>query len=133
MQYLQKLLSTFRKDHPEKPTAASPPIDSAPLMARPTVKPTTKQKRGQQAKANGAKKRAKKSWTFDFYLVFGPVLILPRYSAKRSSLVTYPSPPATAFSALPFQFFHLLVFSPETSTRPGGFFLPMQFHDCSAD
>ncbi len=34
-----KLINTFHRDHPEKPTATSPPIDSAPPMARPTVKP----------------------------------------------------------------------------------------------
>ncbi len=37
--HLRKLISTFHRDHPEKPTATFPPIDSAPPMARPTVRP----------------------------------------------------------------------------------------------
>ncbi len=40
--HLHKLISTFHRNHPEKLTATSPPIDSAPLMARPTVKPKAK-------------------------------------------------------------------------------------------
>ncbi len=64
--HLRKLINTFYHDHPEKPTATFPPIDSAPLMARPTVKPrakasSIKQKQGRPAKANGTSKRAKKS------------------------------------------------------------------------
>ncbi len=63
--HLYKLISTFHRDYPEKLTATSLPIDSAPLMARPTVKPrakasSTKQKQGRPAKANGTNKRAKK-------------------------------------------------------------------------
>ena len=49
VQHLKKLINSFYKDHPEKPTSTFSPIDSAPLIARPTVKPTkptTKQKRG---------------------------------------------------------------------------------------
>ncbi len=66
MLYLCKLNSTFHRDHPERLTATSPPIDSAPPMARPTVKPraeasSTKQKRGRSAKDSGASKRAKKT------------------------------------------------------------------------
>ena len=61
VQHLKKLISSFHKDHPEKPTATSPPIDSAPPMARPTVKPTAKAttKRKQGRPANSASKRAK--------------------------------------------------------------------------
>ncbi len=64
--YLCKLISTFHHDYPEKPTMTSPPIDSAPPMARPTVKPraeasSTKQKQSRPAKANGTHKCAKKS------------------------------------------------------------------------
>ena len=48
--YLKKLISCFHKEHPEKPTATSPPIDSAPPMARPTVRSTSlKRKQGQPA------------------------------------------------------------------------------------
>ena len=61
IQHLKKLISSFHKDPPEKPIGTSPPIDSAPPMARPTIKPTakatTKQKRGRPA--NSTSKRAK--------------------------------------------------------------------------
>ena len=61
VQYLKKLINFFHKDLLEKPIATFPPIDSAPLMARPTIKLTaktiTKQKRGRSA--NSASKRAK--------------------------------------------------------------------------
>ncbi len=64
--YLRKLISTFYRDHPEKLTTTSPPIDSAPPMAMPTIKPraeasSTKQKQGRPAKDSGASKRAKKT------------------------------------------------------------------------
>ena len=60
VQHLRKLISSFHKDHPDKPTATSPAIDTAPPMARPTVKPAEppKQKRGRLA--NSTNKRAKK-------------------------------------------------------------------------
>ncbi len=35
--HLRKLISTFHKEHPEKSIAISPPLDSAPLMARLTI------------------------------------------------------------------------------------------------
>ena len=65
VQYLRKLISFFYKGHLEKPTANSLPVNSAPLIARPTAKPARpiiKQKRGQLA--NNANKWAKKNWTF---------------------------------------------------------------------
>ena len=40
VQHLKKLISSFHKDHSDKSTATSPAIDTAPPMARPTVKPT---------------------------------------------------------------------------------------------
>ena len=58
----RKLISSFHKDHPEKPTATSLAINTVPPMAQPTIRPTaepTKQKRGQPA--NSTNKRAKKS------------------------------------------------------------------------
>ena len=39
MQHLWKFVSTFYKDHPDKLTATSPPIDLAPPMAKRTVPP----------------------------------------------------------------------------------------------
>ena len=48
--HLWKMIFTFHKDHPEKPTATFPLLNSAPPMAKPSVKPTvklsTKQKQG---------------------------------------------------------------------------------------
>ena len=38
--HLQKLVSTFHMDHLEKPSTTSALPDSAPPMAKPTVKPT---------------------------------------------------------------------------------------------
>ena len=58
--HLRKMISAFHKDHPEKPTATSPPLDSAPPMAKPStkppVKPSAKRKRGRPI---GSTKRAK--------------------------------------------------------------------------
>ena len=64
VQHHRKLISSFHKDHPEKPTATSEAIDTVPPMARPTIKPKSatkpaKQKRGRPT--NSANKRAKKS------------------------------------------------------------------------
>ena len=55
--HLRKLINTFYKKHPEKPTATSPLLDSAPPMTRPTVPKEPKQKRGRPSK--GANKRGK--------------------------------------------------------------------------
>ncbi len=64
--HLHKLISTFYWDYPEKLTATSPPIDSAPPIVRLIVKPrakalSTKQKRDRPVKDSGASKRAKKT------------------------------------------------------------------------
>ena len=62
VQYLRKLISLLDKDHPKKPTATSPLIDSAPPIPKPIVKPTakstTKWKQGRPA--NSTNKQAKK-------------------------------------------------------------------------
>ncbi len=62
--HLYNLISTFYRDHPEKPTTTSPPIDFAPPIARPTVKPrakaSSKQKQNRPAKNSSTNKRAKK-------------------------------------------------------------------------
>ena len=49
VQHLRKLVSTFHKNYPNKPTATSLPIDLAPLIAKCTTPPNVngKQKRGQ--------------------------------------------------------------------------------------
>ena len=57
VQHLRKLISSFHKDHLDKPTATSLAINTAPPMARLTVKLPVKQKRGQPIER--AKKRAK--------------------------------------------------------------------------
>ena len=65
VQHPKTLISLFYKDHPKKPTATFPPVDSASPMAKPTVKlarPITKRKQGRPA--NSANKQAKKNWTF---------------------------------------------------------------------
>ncbi len=55
--HLRKLISTFHKEHPEKPTVTSPPLDSAPPMTRPTIPKEPTQKRGRLSK--GANKRGR--------------------------------------------------------------------------
>ena len=73
--HLRKMISTFHKDHPKKPTATSPPLNSAPPMAKlsvkPSVKPFTKQKWGHPISST---KQAKEwdigQWDFSF-----PVLV----------------------------------------------------------
>ena len=58
--YLRKIISTFHKDHPEKPMATSPPLDSSPPIAKLSVKlpvkPSAKQKR---SRPTGSIKQAK--------------------------------------------------------------------------
>ena len=64
IQHLRRLVSTFHKKNPDKPTATSTPVDTAPLTARPTVKPgarNNKRKRGRPAKASSTSKRSKKN------------------------------------------------------------------------
>ncbi len=55
--HLRKFISIFHKEHPEKPTATSPPLDSASPMARPTIPKEPKQKRGRPSK--GANKQGR--------------------------------------------------------------------------
>ena len=70
IQHLKKLINLFYKNHPDKPTATFLAIDTAPPMARPTVKPAEPLKRKQGQPANSTNKRAKKWAVFDFYHVF---------------------------------------------------------------
>lgn len=66
MQHFWKWINTFHKNYLNKLIATSSRIDTAPPMAKPTVKPrlkisSTKQKKlGETTKASGANKRAKK-------------------------------------------------------------------------
>ena len=55
--HLRKMVSTFHKDHPEKPTATSASLNSVPPMAKPTIQLPAKRKQGQPT--GRAKKRAK--------------------------------------------------------------------------
>ena len=48
--YLQKMVSIFHKNYPEKPTATLVPLDFAPPMAKPIVKLPAKQKQRRLAK-----------------------------------------------------------------------------------
>ena len=67
IQQLQRLFTAYHKDNPEKPTATSAFIDTAPPMARPTAPPIARlmtaptKKRGQPAKPMAAptKKRSR--------------------------------------------------------------------------
>ncbi len=56
--YLRKLINTFHKEHLEKPTVTSPPLTSAPPMARLTIPKEPKRKRGHPSK--GANRRGRK-------------------------------------------------------------------------
>ncbi len=53
--HLRKLISTLHKEHPEKSTATSPPLDSTPLMDRALVPKEPKQKRGHPSKGTNKK------------------------------------------------------------------------------
>lgn len=68
MQYFRKLISTFHKNYPKKPTATSLLVNTALPIARATIRPEAnaiQQKRSQSAETKGAK-YAKKSWEFEF-------------------------------------------------------------------
>ena len=59
VQHLRKLISSFHKDHPNKPTATSLTINTVPPMARLSVKPTEPLKRKRERPIGRAKKRTK--------------------------------------------------------------------------
>ncbi len=68
--HLCKFISTFHRDHLDKPPATFPLIDSAVLIARPTVRlievSSTKQKRDRPAKTNGTLKRVELQFFISF-------------------------------------------------------------------
>ena len=60
-QHLWRLVTTFHKEHPDKPTVTSPSADSALPIVKPTIRPKTrnnKQKQGQPAQASSTRKRS---------------------------------------------------------------------------
>ena len=61
VQHLRKLISSFHRDHPDKPTATSEAIDTASPMARPTLRPTATKKRKRGRPAKDASKRARRN------------------------------------------------------------------------
>ena len=74
--HLRKLISSFDKNYPDKPTATSPAINTAPTMAKPTVKPSGPPKQKRWWPTNSINKQAKKNWAaFDFYGVFGQIWV----------------------------------------------------------
>ena len=59
IQHLWRLVTAYHKDNPEKPTATSDPVDTAPPMARPSAPPRpTAKKRGRPI-GSTAKKRGR--------------------------------------------------------------------------
>ena len=57
--HFRKMIFTFYKDHPEKLTATSPPLNSAPLMAKLSVKPVKPFAKQKQSRLIGSTKQAK--------------------------------------------------------------------------
>ena len=64
-QHLRKLISLFHKDHLDKLTATSPTIDTAPPMARPTVRLIKPLKRKRRQPTESVPRRAKKRAKWD--------------------------------------------------------------------
>ena len=79
VQQLRKLISSFHKNYPDKPTATFSAIDTVPLMARPIVKLAEPPKQKQRQQANSTNKRAKKRAAFDFYSVFGGIWVTSKF------------------------------------------------------
>ena len=113
IQHLRKLVSTFHKEHPEKPTATSTQVNSVPVIAKPAVKLgyANEQKWSRPAKATDINKPVKKSWAFDFYLVFDPI------SSKEKEFLSACDDGRPSSGPVP-----LSGYPPEASIRPGGFF-----------
>ena len=55
IQHLRRLVTAYHKDNPEKPTATSAPVNTAPPMARPSAPPRpTAKKQGRLAESTAA-------------------------------------------------------------------------------
>ena len=59
IKHLRKIAKAYHEDNPTKSTATSPPIDTAPPMAKPTVKPKGKRKCSRPATSTRSKKAKK--------------------------------------------------------------------------
>ncbi len=125
--YLYKLISTFYRDYPEKPTANSLPIDSIPPIARPIIKSrtkvsNTKQKRDRLVKNSSASKCAKKTWTSSFLSCFWHCLD----SRQKISIVTWSCSASLHSVVWFFNSFHFSIFNHFSVFPPkhwlGGFF-----------
>ena len=69
------MISTFHKDYPEKPTATSPPLDSVPLMAKPSVKPPVKPSAKQKQGRPISSTKQAKEWDIGQWGFSLPVLV----------------------------------------------------------
>lgn len=90
VQYLWRLVNAFYKDNSKKSTATSSLINSVLPMTWLTVKPISK-KQDMPTKASGANKNAKKTQTFDFYLVFGSISIAGKKTSQSHDLLPFRS------------------------------------------
>ena len=90
VRHLRKLIGSFHKGHPDKPTMTSPAINTEPPMGRPKVTPTglPKQKQGQLA--NSTNKQAKKNWAaFEFYHIIGQIWVTPTLNIFNRTACDY--------------------------------------------
>ena len=72
--HLRKIISTFHKDYLEKPMATSPPLNSAPPMAKPSVKLVKLSAKQKQGCLTGSMKQAKE-WDIGQWDFFFPILV----------------------------------------------------------
>ena len=66
--HLWKMIFMFHKDHPKKPITTSLPLNSAPPIAKPLVKPVKPSAKQKQNRSTGSMKQAKEwdigQWNF---------------------------------------------------------------------
>ena len=72
--YLWKMISTFHKNHPEKPTATFLLLDYAPPMAKPSVKPAKPSAKQKQGRPMGTMKQVKQ-WDIEWWGFLFPILV----------------------------------------------------------